>query len=119
MNDSYDDFMEENAPCSTESFPPSRSRSSTTSSSELSVVRLQLTLIVMSTVCVMAVIVFAIGCNRTVLVPESSPIRVGPSTRGQIYTLIDGEWKLSAEQLTLPEGWWVVPPSFVDPQPDR
>lgn len=57
---------------------------------------------------------FAAGCNRTVLVPESSPIRVGPSARMQVYTLRNGEWILSDNKVTVPEGWYMVPPSFVE-----
>ena len=55
-----------------------------------------------------------VGCSRVVLVTEASPIRIGPDCRTQVYTLIDGEWRLGDNRVTIPEGWWVVPPSFVD-----
>jgi hypothetical protein len=59
-------------------------------------------------------IAFAGGCTRTVLVPESSPVRIGPDCRARVYSLVDGEWTLSANRVSLPEGWYLVPPSFVD-----
>ena len=54
------------------------------------------------------------GCGRTVLVPESSPFRIGPGTRARIYTMTDGEWRLSDDRVTVPEGWYCVPPSYVE-----
>jgi hypothetical protein len=58
---------------------------------------------------------FAAGCgSRTILVPESSPVRVGPSLRGRVYALVDNEWRLSANAVEIPEGWYLVPPSFVE-----
>jgi hypothetical protein len=63
---------------------------------------------------------YASGCARTVLVPESAPIRIGPGTRAQVYA-IDPEskhWRLSENRVTIPEGWYCVPPSFVEDQPD-
>ena len=60
----------------------------------------------------------ASGCagGRTVLVADDSPLRIGPNTTGTVYTLVDGEWKLSAQRVELPEGWYVVPPRFVEPE---
>lgn len=55
------------------------------------------------------------GCSRVVLVSESSPIRIGPNCTTQIYSFVDGEWLLSPNKLTLQEGWYCVPPSFIDP----
>ena len=55
-----------------------------------------------------------VGCSRVVLVSEASPIRIGPDCRTQVYTLIDGEWRLGDNRVTLVEGWYCVPPSFVD-----
>jgi hypothetical protein len=55
----------------------------------------------------------ACGCARTVLVSESSPVRVGPCVRGRVYALVQGEWRLGSS-VTLPEGWYLVPPSFVE-----
>ena len=60
------------------------------------------------------VLAFASGCGRTVLVSEGSPMRVGPETRAQVWTRVDGEWELSANRLDIPEGWYLVPPSFVE-----
>ena len=60
----------------------------------------------------------ASGCagGRTVLITEDSPVRIGPDTTGRVYRLIDGRWKLGADRVTLPEGWYVVPPRFVHPE---
>ncbi len=59
-------------------------------------------------------VAFASGCTRAVLVPESSPVRIGPRTEAQVYTLQSGEWRLSPNRVTIPEGWYCVPPSFVE-----
>lgn len=48
------------------------------------------------------------------LVPEGAPIRMGPNASAHVYTFRDGDWVLSANRVTVPEGWFVVPPSFVD-----
>ena len=61
-----------------------------------------------------AVAGFASGCGRTVLVPESSPVRIGPDVRCRVYSLQSGEWRLSDNKVVLPEGWYCVPPSFVE-----
>ena len=60
------------------------------------------------------VLACASGCGRTVLVSESSPVRVGPGVRGRVYALVGGEWRLSANAVELREGWYLVPPSFVE-----
>lgn len=58
---------------------------------------------------------FASGCGpRTILVPESSPIRVGPGVSGRVYVREAGEWTLSANKVEIPEGTYIVPPSYVD-----
>ena len=54
------------------------------------------------------------GCARTVLVPEGAPVRIGPGTRARIYAMTDGEWRLSDNCLEIPEGWYCVPPSYVE-----
>ncbi len=54
------------------------------------------------------------GCARTVLVTESSPVRAGPSFQGKVYTLVENEWRLSPNEVTIPEGWYMVPPSYVE-----
>jgi hypothetical protein len=61
-----------------------------------------------------AVLASGSGCSRTVLVPEASPIRIGPQTRARVYTLDGAEWRLSDSPVTIPEGWYCVPPSFVE-----
>lgn len=57
----------------------------------------------------------ACGCGRTVIVPEDSPMRVGPGTTGKAYLLIEDEWTISSQRIAYPEGWYVVPPRFVHP----
>ena len=61
------------------------------------------------------VLAFASGCsnNRTVFIPEASPIRVGPSCKSRVYTFVNGEWTLSGNNVEIPEGWYCVPPSYV------
>ena len=56
------------------------------------------------------------GCSRTILVPESSPIRIGKDCRSRVYTMVEGEWIESANTVQIPEGWYCVPPSFVEPK---
>jgi len=57
----------------------------------------------------------SVGCTRTVLVSEDSPIRTGPEVRARVYTLDpDGKWLLGDNEVAIPEGWYVVPPSFVE-----
>ena len=49
-----------------------------------------------------------------VLVTESSPTRIGPDTRARLYTLgDDGKWTLGDNRVEIPEGWYLVPPSYV------
>ena len=60
-------------------------------------------------------LLFALGCSRTVLVPESSPIRIGKDCRSKVYTMVEGEWIESANTVQIPEGWYCLPPSMVDP----
>jgi hypothetical protein len=58
---------------------------------------------------------FASGCGpRTVLVPESAPVRVGPGVSGHVYIRENGAWTLSANKVAIPEGTYIVPPSYVD-----
>ena len=60
-------------------------------------------------------IAFASGCTRTVLVSEASPLRTGPGVSGKVYTKTsNGEWQLSDNKVTIPEGWYCVPPSYVE-----
>lgn len=48
------------------------------------------------------------------LVSEGSPIRVGPETATRVYVYTDGEWVLSDNRVKIPEGWYCVPPSYVE-----
>lgn len=54
------------------------------------------------------------GCARAVLVPESSPVRIGPNVSGHVYVREDEQWVLSDNNVNLPEGWYCVPPSYVE-----
>jgi hypothetical protein len=72
-------------------------------------------LILIATLCAVLAIAFAIGCgtSRTVFVPEESPMRIGPDSRIKVYHRVNGEWTLSQNKIAIPEGWYLVPPSFV------
>jgi hypothetical protein len=62
------------------------------------------------------VIAFGNGCGtRTIFVPEDSPMRVGPCARLTVYHRVDGVWTLSENEIAIPEGWYLVPPSYVKP----
>lgn len=56
---------------------------------------------------------YATGCDRAVFVPEASPMRLGPGTRAQVYMLVGNNWVLSSNKIEIPEGWYIVPPSYV------
>lgn len=120
MNSDYDDWYEENAPCSNESSRRSRSRSSDGSIAEFRLVNMRLTLILTAILFVALVIGFASGCgnNRTIFVPEDSPMRLGPNARSRVWVRVDGskEWVLSGNTIDLPEGWYIVPSSYVRPE---
>lgn len=67
------------------------------------------------------VLAYASGCTRTILVPEAAPIRIGSDARARVY-VVDPEtksWRLSDERVLIPEGWYCVPPSFVEEPDDR
>jgi hypothetical protein len=54
------------------------------------------------------------GCaSRTIFVPEESPMRVGPRAELRVYHRVNGEWMLSQNRIEIPEGWYLVPPSYV------
>jgi hypothetical protein len=40
-------------------------------------------------------------------------MRTGPNSAIKVYHRINGEWTLSQNRITIPEGWYLVPPSFV------
>lgn len=64
-------------------------------------------------------IAYQSGCGgtRTVFVPEESPMRTGPDSIIRVYHRVNGEWTLSSNRIRIPEGWYLVPPSFVK-EPD-
>jgi len=77
----------------------------------------RLPLMLMLIVTAFAVLVLGLmsGCgSRTVFIPEDSPIRMGPNARVRVYTLQQGQWILSNNSVAIPEGWYCVPPSFVN-----
>lgn len=41
-------------------------------------------------------------------------MRIGPSCQTSVYTMDGDTWVLSPNKVVIPEGWYVVPPSFVD-----
>lgn len=59
------------------------------------------------------------GCAHVTLVTEGAPIRIGPSTSARVYVYANGVWELSANRVAIPEGWYVVPPSFVEEADDE
>jgi hypothetical protein len=65
------------------------------------------------------------GCgmagNRTVFVPESSPMRIGPKAKMRVWVRANtsGEWELSSNEISIPEGWYLVPPSYVAESADH
>lgn len=62
---------------------------------------------------------FASGCgSRTVLVPEGAPVRLGPGAKARVYVMSDGEWQLGRNAVEIPEGWYLVPPSFAEETAD-
>jgi len=64
---------------------------------------------------VVLALAFASGCGpRTILVPDSAPIRIGPGVFGRVYVRKDGEWTLSSNKVEIPEGTYIVPPSYVE-----
>jgi hypothetical protein len=41
-------------------------------------------------------------------------MRIGPETAARVYCLDQGEWVLSENRVMIPEGWYLVPPSYVE-----
>jgi hypothetical protein len=52
-----------------------------------------------------------------VFVPEESPMRIGPRADVRVYHRVDGIWTLSQNTIRIPEGWYLVPPSYVKADP--
>lgn len=44
-------------------------------------------------------------------------MRVGPNNSTLVYTYEDGKWVLAENRIKIPEGWYIVPPSFVKEEP--
>jgi hypothetical protein len=40
-------------------------------------------------------------------------MRVGPRADLRVYHRVGGEWVLSENAIRIPEGWYLVPPSYV------
>lgn len=106
--------MTEPDPCSTGSSRASRSASSSGSRDALSAEASPWTRSATALSCAAVLAVYATGCARTVFVSESTPMRIGPMVTGRIYHRIAGEWVLSQNAVPIPEGWYLVPPSFVE-----
>ena len=69
--------------------------------------------------CAVVVLGFVSGCgNRTIFVPESSPMRIAEAggVRMHVFHRIDGVWTRSTNEIVVPEGWYLLPPSFVSPE---
>ena len=69
-----------------------------------------------STLMLFATLLTGCGNGRTVLVQEGSPVKTGPDCRGRVYSMVNGEWVLGGQPVNLPEGWYLLPPSFVHPE---
>ena len=95
-----------------ESSAPSSRPSSRWSAEE----RLQSILLLIAVLFAVLALAYATGCTRTILVPEAAPIRIGPDARIKVYAVDPEtkEWRLSDERVVVPEGWYAVPPSFVE-----
>lgn len=101
-------------PCSTKLLRPSPSPLLTSLRNALSAALLpkMLTWIVLAST--LLGVMYGSGCGRVVLVSEAAPVRTGPNVTGKIYTMIDGEWTLSPNDVDIPEGFYVLSPMSVD-----
>ena len=41
-------------------------------------------------------------------------MRVGPSSSMRVWMRLDGVWTLSGNRIDIPEGWYLVAPSWID-----
>jgi len=110
----YDDWYEENAPGSSASSHMSSSHWLRGLKDALPPARWLWTPTLTAIIFAALVVACASGCGRTVFVHESTPMRVGPMSKTRVYHRIAGEWVLSANPVPIPEGWYLVPPSFVE-----
>lgn len=56
--------------------------------------------------------IWCAGCatSRTVILDSQSDIvKLGPDVRGHVYYYRDGQWQLTGDKVTLPEGWGAGP----------
>ena len=62
--------------------------------------------------CVIAfALAFVSGCGTTRVVfvdTNEAMVRIGPDVRGKVYFQRDGEWVLSKNKVTPPEGWYAI-----------
>lgn len=117
MNCGYDDWMDE---CLSGSSDKWRSRCSRGLSAAWTGVRSPRTAILTLLAFAALLLAFALGCggNRVVFVPDQSPVRTGPGTKGRVWTLEGGEWRLSGNTVEIPEGMYLVSPRWVEEEPD-
>lgn len=106
--------MTEADPCSSRHLKPSSALSCGSSPARPSARARRPMLSPTAACCAALAVASATGCGRTVFVHESTPMRVGPMTKGRVYLRIADEWVLSSNAVPIPEGWYIVPPSFVD-----
>ena len=113
--------MKEQDACLPRSSPPCSNRSSGCSVSLHDGLMSLAMRTAIAVLCGAAVGALLTGCagSRTVFIPEASPIRIGPRADMRVYTLIDGTWTLSANEVRIPEGWYCVPPSYVAEEEPR
>lgn len=65
--------------------------------------------------CAALAVASAAGCApRTVLVTDGAPMRIGRDAAARVYTLQDGQWRMTEQPVPLPEGWYLVSPRWVD-----
>ena len=59
--------------------------------------------------CVLASCVGCASGPRVALVPYGHILRAGPDLKGRVYVEnAEGEWTLSANEVHVPEGWYLV-----------
>lgn len=114
MNCDYDDWLDEEATCSNGLWHRLRSLCSRGWNAAWSVELSPWTQTLIMLASAVLLVAFGFGCSRTVLVRESDPVRTGPSFKGRIYSMVENEWRLSQTEIEIPEGWYLVPPSYVE-----
>lgn len=56
-----------------------------------------------------SVVVLMSGCNRTLYVPDGTPVRLRETVRGVDVWVLDDTGKPVPSKMDLPEGWFVMP----------